>query len=850
MTRPKDLPEFVITKGPSRAGGGGGGGGGGGRSGGGSRGGDGGNQWARGAAPPPQRRSSQQQDGGGGGGGSGGGQWARGQAPPKPQPNQQQGQRGKGGRRGQGPPYFDGPVAPLVKSDKGWRPQKNTSALVVAEKQVKSILNKMTKEKFGRLSKQMCEIPVVSHDMLTMMIHNVYEKAIDEPAFGDMYGDLCVMLSQHVQGNSYVKIIESDEEPPTEDGAEAAQSSAGQSSSHIVYRWSNDVSTSDSEIVGPFSTDDECVAAALDGEKEQSPIERGEMELELHKLMIKNGVFIKVMKKKGVEEGEENGFYTVFFPVADHKECGQQLSAIFLSERECVSDATKQNSFKRSLLNKCEDEFNKQDIYVDWKKEKAAYEESKKQLTEGERNEKEEELDFRRMKIKKQMLGNIKFIGQLYKKNLLKEKIMRYCIASLLKLEPKKDDKSKNPGYYDTGDEDMDAEDHEAICSMFATIGSTIDRSPAADFMSVCFTKIKRLSTDTKLPSRSRFMYKDLIELRGNNWVPRRKEEKAKTLEEIRKDVEKEERLQAQQSQQGGGNYRGGGGGRGDRNDYSARGGGRGREDRGDYRSRQSYSGGNNRSRQSKPSTQTDDDGFTVIGGGGGSGKSKSSLAQALTQQPSKQQGGAKKSFAALADDSSKPSNAPAPLDKDKFERRVKSMRGEFVQDPKNTEELLLSMDEISGTPNAGQQFVSLNADRMMDCKDEERKAIFSMVAILFEKRKITSSDVKNGLMDAIEFIDSFVYDAPKAYEYLGEMLYNVLRVGAADMPWLCDQCEKTKISLEENPEKIITALKGAIEASEGKDGVKKIFQSDGAIKSLEKLFGAGKWKSLADKIL
>jgi translation initiation factor 4G len=64
----------------------------------------------------------------------------------------------------------------------------------------------------------------------------------------------------------------------------------------------------------------------------------------------------------------------------------------------------------------------------------------------------------------------------------------------------------------------------------------------------VCFSKINALSNDTALPSRSRFMYKDLLDLRANRWVPRRKEEKAKTLEEIRKDVEIEERKQQQQS--------------------------------------------------------------------------------------------------------------------------------------------------------------------------------------------------------------------------------------------------------------------------------------------------------------
>ena len=67
------------------------------------------------------------------------------------------------------------------------------------------------------------------------------------------------------------------------------------------------------------------------------------------------------------------------------------------------------NTFTLSLLKKCEDEFNKQDIYTDWKVEKMEYEKKKASFTEEKRTEKEEELEFRRMKIKKRMLGNIKF---------------------------------------------------------------------------------------------------------------------------------------------------------------------------------------------------------------------------------------------------------------------------------------------------------------------------------------------------------------------------------------------------------------------------------------------------------
>jgi translation initiation factor 4G len=69
------------------------------------------------------------------------------------------------------------------------------------------------------------------------------------------------------------------------------------------------------------------------------------------------------------------------------------------------------------------------------KTEKKEYEATKSSLTAPERKEAESDFNFRRIKIKKQMLGNIKFIGQLFKKGLLKEKIMRFCIASLLKLE-------------------------------------------------------------------------------------------------------------------------------------------------------------------------------------------------------------------------------------------------------------------------------------------------------------------------------------------------------------------------------------------------------------------------------
>ena len=281
-------------------------------------------------------------------------------------------------------------------------PSKDNSATAKMEKQVKSILNKMTKEKFDKLSGQMCDIPILSYEMLTLVIKLVYEKAIFEPYLSDMYANLCHRLSEKVKKASFIKIIESDEDPLAEPGAAVDYEPSGS----VSYRWSNDVSTTDAKIFGPFDDDKQCIKIALEGDGgDNEPAERGETELTLHRLLIQRGIFIKIMHSHA-----DGKYYAVFFPVSKADECGQQLSLeIFTSEIEAQNHAVKMNTFKRSLLNKCEDEFNKQDIYTSWKTEMKEYQKEKVKLSEKETKMKEEELEFRRMKIKKQMLGNIKF---------------------------------------------------------------------------------------------------------------------------------------------------------------------------------------------------------------------------------------------------------------------------------------------------------------------------------------------------------------------------------------------------------------------------------------------------------
>ncbi|CAM8976332.1 unnamed protein product [Rhodiola kirilowii] len=57
------------------------------------------------------------------------------------------------------------------------------------------------------------------------------------------------------------------------------------------------------------------------------------------------------------------------------------------------------------------------------------------------------------------------------------------------------------------------------------------------------FNWLKELTTNKELAPRLRFMVRDVIDLRANDWGPRRKEVKAKTISEIHAEAEQDMKL-------------------------------------------------------------------------------------------------------------------------------------------------------------------------------------------------------------------------------------------------------------------------------------------------------------------
>ena len=191
-------------------------------------------------------------------------------------------------------------------------------------------------------------------------------------------------------------------------------------------------------------------------------------------------------------------------------------------------------------------------------------------------------------------------------------------------------------------------------------------------------------------------------------------------------------------------------------------------------------------------------------------------------------------------------------LSKEELDRRIATIRSEYTADPSNLDELILSMEELSTTPNASFTFVQKNADHMFDCKEGERKAITSLIALLYEKEKLLRVDIENGLSDTIEFIDSMTCDAPNAYEYMGEMLSTLLHIGAVHVAWWVDQMEKTKELSPNSPtyvcERMVKETMVAFAKLFGKDGAIAFFNECSG--KMIALLGDDSWNSISTSIL
>ncbi|XP_035760540.1 eukaryotic translation initiation factor 4 gamma 3 isoform X6 [Neolamprologus brichardi] len=176
-------------------------------------------------------------------------------------------------------------------------------------------------------------------------------------------------------------------------------------------------------------------------------------------------------------------------------------------------------NFRKLLLNRCQKEFEKDKV------DDVVFERKQKELDSAasvtERERLQEELEEAKDKARRRSIGNIKFIGELFKLKMLTEAIMHDCVVKLLK--------------------NHDEESLECLCRLLTTIGKDLDFEKAKPRMDQYFNQMEKIVKERKTSSRIRFMLQDVIDLRLHNWVSRRADQGPKTIEQIHKEAKIEE---------------------------------------------------------------------------------------------------------------------------------------------------------------------------------------------------------------------------------------------------------------------------------------------------------------------
>jgi len=208
-----------------------------------------------------------------------------------------------------------------------------------------------------------------------------------------------------------------------------------------------------------------------------------------------------------------------------------------LSEKQIVDEGAVVN-FRKLLIGRCQVEFEKD--YMEGLDKSKFKEELLKAETEEKKKEIQADFEDKERKARRRSAGNTRFIGELYKREMLTVRIMHECIRRLIQ---KKDEESL-----------------ECLCRLVTTVGKHLEDATALVMKSKEQQQNAKLRDITHLDSyfnqmqviidqkqttlRVRCLLMDVIDLRKSKWVPRRKVAGPKTIQEIHKDIEKEKEKQ------------------------------------------------------------------------------------------------------------------------------------------------------------------------------------------------------------------------------------------------------------------------------------------------------------------
>ncbi|XP_035458078.1 eukaryotic translation initiation factor 4 gamma 3 isoform X3 [Spodoptera frugiperda] len=185
-----------------------------------------------------------------------------------------------------------------------------------------------------------------------------------------------------------------------------------------------------------------------------------------------------------------------------------------MPDNKCVN-------FRALIINKCQNQFETHKV-----DEQILKLESELAACSDPLKKKELQLmiDEENRRVRMRSVGNVRFIGELYKLKMLTSKIMDYCMKYLI--------------------DKVEEEKLECLCKLLTTIGEQVESEPNTQLDNI-FKKMKEIvdRKSNKISSRVRFMLQDVIELRDRKWVAKTViDSQPKMMDQIQKEAEQQQR--------------------------------------------------------------------------------------------------------------------------------------------------------------------------------------------------------------------------------------------------------------------------------------------------------------------
>jgi hypothetical protein len=384
----------------------------------------------------------------------------------------------------------------------------------------KGVLNKLTPDNFDRLAGSIIDVGITSAATLTGLMDQVFDKALMEPHFCELYSQLCHFLQRRLPE------FDADPEPQEAIEAEAAAARAQAAAEGLDEAEQERRAV---EAAAKASQPKKITFRRLLLNKCQEEFEKGDAAMEAVAQREQRGE--EGADKDEHEEGEDGG--------KDGGKDGKDASS--------GGGAAKKEGEAGAEAKPAEEEREEGEVSPDAEAAKRASAAATKAAALEERRQRRA-ADVRAAEAertaRRRALGNIQFIGHLYCYRMLTENIMHTCIKKLLM-----NDRTPKP------------EDVECLCKLLSTVGRQLE-SPepkpapgggkpavaqqqaavqhARALMDAYFMRIERLINSDALDSRLRFLLMDVVDMRARRWETRRKAEGPKRIDEVHREARRE----------------------------------------------------------------------------------------------------------------------------------------------------------------------------------------------------------------------------------------------------------------------------------------------------------------------